>query len=376
MRARIGLLSIRKGKRVMKFAHFSHVWGKAGMTPSERYQQLWRELELCDELGYDYGFAVEHHFRPDESWMTAPNFYAIAAGARTRRIRLGAMGHIVPLHDPVRLVEEITLTDQMLDGRIDVGLVPGIVPSYFEPFKVDYATRRAKTIEFVGFLKAAFADGAPFDFAGEFHQYENLLLAVNSLQKPHPPLWMETRDPDTLAFCAREGVNTGYFLLFPRLDAAPRYRTFLADWKKAGWEHKPNIAYSTVVYVDETDEKALATALTEAGRAYRGFFPATDGGVAQAQLVTAELFEQRGEPGAAEVIRHLLDPDYLLENDLILIGSPDTVTRKLKEYATEGMFNTFLGELNFGDLAEDDVMRSIRLFGTEVMPALRDFEPF
>ena len=155
----------------MKFAHFSHVWGKAGMTPSERYQQLWRELELCDELGYDYGFAVEHHFRPDESGMTAPNFYAIAAGARTRRIRLGAMGHIVPLHDPVRLVEEIALTDQMFDGRIDVGLVPGIVPSYFEPFKVDYATRRAKTIEFVGFMKAAFAAGAPFDFAGELHQY-------------------------------------------------------------------------------------------------------------------------------------------------------------------------------------------------------------
>ena len=136
MRARIGLLSIRKGKRVMKFAHFSHVWGKAGMTPSERYQQLWRELELCDELGYDYGFAVEHHFRPDESWMTAPNFYAIAAGARTRRIRLGAMGHIVPLHDPVRLVEEIALTDQMLDGRIDVGLVPGIVSSLAVPYLV------------------------------------------------------------------------------------------------------------------------------------------------------------------------------------------------------------------------------------------------
>ena len=100
----------------MYFAHFSHVWNKADMTPTQRYQQLWRELELCDELGYDYGFSVEHHFRPDESWMTAPNLYAVAAGARTRRIRLGAMGHIVPLHDPVRLVEEIALTEALLSG--------------------------------------------------------------------------------------------------------------------------------------------------------------------------------------------------------------------------------------------------------------------
>ena len=53
----------------MKFAHFSHVWGKPNMTAHQRYEQLWRELELCDEIGFDYSFCVEHHFRPDESWM-------------------------------------------------------------------------------------------------------------------------------------------------------------------------------------------------------------------------------------------------------------------------------------------------------------------
>jgi len=30
----------------MKFAHFAHVWGKSGMSPADRYRQLWRELEL------------------------------------------------------------------------------------------------------------------------------------------------------------------------------------------------------------------------------------------------------------------------------------------------------------------------------------------
>jgi hypothetical protein len=39
-------------------------------------------------------------------------------------------------------------------------------------------------------------------------------------------------------------------------------------------------------------------------------------------------------------------------------------------------FNTYLGEFNFGDLPEDALLRSIRLFGEEVMPKLRDFEPF
>jgi hypothetical protein len=60
----------------------------------------------------------------------------------------------------------------------------------------------------------------------------------------------------------------------------------------------------------------------------------------------------------------------------VFIGSPQTVTEKLGKAAQEGMFNTFLGEFNFADLPQDDLMRSIRMFGEKVMPQLRDFEPF
>src|SRR5688572_1360059 len=122
----------------MRFAHFAHVWGKKGMSPHQRYEQLWRELELCDQVGFDYGFSVEHHFTRHESWMSAPNLYTVAAGTRTRRLRLGAMGHVVALHHPVRLLEEIAVADQILGGRLEVGLVPGILPHYFGPYGADF----------------------------------------------------------------------------------------------------------------------------------------------------------------------------------------------------------------------------------------------
>jgi hypothetical protein len=48
----------------------------------------------------------------------------------------------------------------------------------------------------------------------------------------------------------------------------------------------------------------------------------------------------------------------------------------LKKIATEGVFDCFFGEFNFTNLAEADVMRSIRLFGEKVMPQLRDYQPF
>ena len=64
----------------MKFAHFSHVWNKPRMTAAERYEQLWRELAACDEIGFDSCFAVEHHFNPNESWMP----YALDQTVRQR----------------------------------------------------------------------------------------------------------------------------------------------------------------------------------------------------------------------------------------------------------------------------------------------------
>src|ERR1700758_4436956 len=73
----------------MKFAHFSHVWNKPGMTAAERYDQLWRKLAVADESGFDYGFTVEHHFNPNESWMPSPSIYCAGAAAHTRRMRHG-----------------------------------------------------------------------------------------------------------------------------------------------------------------------------------------------------------------------------------------------------------------------------------------------
>jgi alkanesulfonate monooxygenase SsuD/methylene tetrahydromethanopterin reductase-like flavin-dependent oxidoreductase (luciferase family) len=362
----------------MKFAHFSHIWAKPGMTPHERYEQLWRELRACDDLGFDYSFCVEHHFRPDESWMSSPSLYAVGAGARTKRLRIGPMGYIVPLYHPLRLAEEIAIVDQMLGGRMELGLVPGINPDYFRPFGLDYGQRKSPTLEFVDYMRAAFGDTQPFSFHGpEFHT-DNAQLSVQPLQRPHPPLWMMSRDPQTLEFCARHAINPGYFLVYPRIDAAPRYRKFLADWESAGRAKKPDIAYCTVVYVDESDDKAIDTALLRASRAYEGFLKPGEPGETFEERARehAKMFVGRGEPGASEIMQHLFDAEYLLKHDLIFIGSAETVAAKLRKAAAAGVFNVFMGEFNFADLPELDLMRSIRLFGELVIPALRDYEPF
>ncbi len=360
----------------MKFAHFSHVWNKPGMVPSERYDQLWRELKLCDDLGFDFGFSVEHHFNPHESWMTSPPIYCTGAAAHTRRLRLGPMGYTVPLYDPIRIVEEAAMLDHILHGRLELGLVSGIVPDFFQPYKADFQNRRALTHEGLDLVKTAFTSGGKFSFHGPFHQYRDIQLSVKPIQKPHPPLWMQSRDRETLQVLAREGVHTGYLLFMPREDVVPRYRDYLSLWQQSNHKGKPNIGYWTLVYVDETDQRAKDTLTSHLLHCFTKVFGTRGTDTMPPYLKLAENYEKRGELGAAEIARNLTNIDYLLERNLIFVGAPDTVAQRLSAAARDGLFNTILCEFNVGAMLEADLMRSITLFGREVIPALRNFEPY
>ena len=107
---------------------------------------------------------------------------------------------------------------------------------------------------------------------------------------------------------------------------------------------------------------------------HQSFGTRADGGIGYQRL--AENHAKRGDPGGAEIARHAIDLDYLMARNLAFVGSPKTVIEQIKHAASEGVFNTVLGEFNIGAIAEDDLMRSIKLFGNEVIPALRDFRPY
>jgi alkanesulfonate monooxygenase SsuD/methylene tetrahydromethanopterin reductase-like flavin-dependent oxidoreductase (luciferase family) len=352
----------------MKFAHMSHIWRKPGMSPSARYAQLWRELEVADAVGFDYGFAVEHHFDPRESLSPSPPLYVASAAAHTSRLRLGAMGWLVPLYDPIRVVEEIVALDNLTEGRLDVGLVSGALPKHFEPYKADFEQRRERALEGYELLKAAYAAPEGFSFKGPYHDYENVALQMHPVQRPRPPVWFETRHTPTLSYLAKEAVDTGYVHYVPREEMAALYReAYLEPWRKAGHARPPDINYWILVYVDETDDKAWEVAGPSWVYTYTEIANLDN-------LIQNRI--RRGELGGAELLKHFTDPHYMREHDIGLIGSPETVAAKLRAYAEAGLFNTLLGEFNFGFLAEEQVMRSIRLFGEEVIPRLRDYEPY
>ena len=334
----------------MKFAHFSHIWAKPGMTPHAALRAALARAALCDELGFDHSFCVEHHFRPDESWMSSPSLYAVGAGARTKRLRIGPMGYIVPLYHPLRLAEEIAIVDQMLGGRMELGLVPGINPDYFRPVR---PRLRPAQIADAG-IRRLHARGVRRDAA--------VLVSrpgISHRQRPHfgdagaAPASAAVDDEPRSADARILREERHQSRLFPGLSARRR-RAALPQisgttGQRTGWPEKPNIAYCTVVYVDETDEKAIENALFRASRAYEGFLtPAKPGETFEERAREhAKMFVGRGEPGASEIMQHLFDADYLLKHDLVFIGSPETVARKIRAAARSRRVQCLHGRIQF-----------------------------
>jgi alkanesulfonate monooxygenase SsuD/methylene tetrahydromethanopterin reductase-like flavin-dependent oxidoreductase (luciferase family) len=348
------------------------VWGRPGQTPGHRYAELWREIELAEELGFDFAFSVEHHFTPHESWMPSPAIFCAGAAARTKRIRLGPMGYVSPLHHPLKIAQEVAALDQLLDGRLEVGLTPGVTPDFFGPYGADFSQRRELTKECLDMIRTALAADGPFDFAGPVHSVTDVTLSFGAVQRPHPPLWLPTTNRATLRYLASVGAHTSATMLLPRSMLGLVYRHYLDWWQAAGHQAPPNIGYWTLVYVAPTDEEAVSHAF---GHIIHTLTKTLGYGQADVQRSGSPVTGSSGL-STADILAHAGDISFLQHHNLVFAGSPDTVIRQVKAAAEEGCFNTLLAELNFGDMTDAELEASATLFSTEVMPALRAYSPY
>ena len=99
----------------------------------------------AENNGFDAILFGEHHGTTD-GYLPSPMIMASAIAARTSRIRLQLGALVVPLSHPLRLAEDICVLDNISNGRVDVTVGVGYVPSEFKMFGVDFH-QRAKLID-------------------------------------------------------------------------------------------------------------------------------------------------------------------------------------------------------------------------------------
>jgi len=152
-------------------------------VPFERlYQQALEQISWAETIGFNSVWLTEHHFC-DDGYTPSPLVIAAAIGARTKRLRIGTNLLQIPLHDPIRLAEDVATLSLLTGGRFDLGVAIGYREFEFAAFHRQLRHRPSLLEEGVEILRRAWR-GDAINFNGQRFQVGNLRVAP---QPEHTP---------------------------------------------------------------------------------------------------------------------------------------------------------------------------------------------
>jgi luciferase family oxidoreductase group 1 len=318
------------------------------------------QIELADQLGYDYAWEVEHHFLEEYSHSSAPEVFLGAASQRTSRIRLGHGIIQLPTNHPIRVAERVATLDLLTGGRVELGLGEGQGPVELHPFGRRVRDKRDVWEEAVKVLIPCFTQDA-VEFHGQFFDFPARNVIPKPYQKPHPPLWVACSNITTIGSAGRWGMGAlGFQFVSPEAARAWVHEYYLnltqGLAKLADYPTNPNIAMVTAFMCAPTDEEAQAKA---AGWTFFVFCLSHYGKHGMADPGKSNMWQLYEEWRHTEQARETLKVG--------LIGSPETIRRRLAEYEATGVDQVIL--LNqTGRTSHEDICGSLDLFARHVMP--------
>jgi alkanesulfonate monooxygenase SsuD/methylene tetrahydromethanopterin reductase-like flavin-dependent oxidoreductase (luciferase family) len=331
------------------------------------------QMVLSEQLGFDSVWLTEHHYS-DYGLSSAPSVLLATVAARTERVKLGMAVYVLPFHHPLRLAEETATLDILSRGRLVVGLGRGNRPLEFLGHGVRQDESRSRLEEGVEILRRAWT-GERVTFHGRHWQIDDIPVYPHPASRPHPPLAFAVTSPESLRWAGTNGFAIMSSGLFTPLDANLKARELYVDALRAAGHPESVVAellgrwvVTKHVYVAPTDAQARA----EAEGPERWYLDAFIRSIRPDGLRGLSETVRRD---AADAVARIsaLRWEQLVE-DSLLIGSPETVRRKVAELREYGV-----GELvcwmNFGGIPPERARRSMRLFAEEVIPSFRPSRP-
>ncbi len=336
------------------------------------YNQYHELYAWADESGLDGIMTNEHHA---SYWNMKPavNLDAAVISKVTKRASIAILGNIIPVNDPIRMAEEIAMLDCYSGGRLISGFVRGGATETLMS-GIDPSENRERFEEAHDLIIRAWTEPGPFRYEGKYYHYRIVNPWVLPMQKPHPPIWFPGfASPESVKWAARHAYP--YINLGSLIDVTLDLRQIYIDTaNEVGFEAGPeHFGYQLWALVADTDERAQ-----ELGRNFlwtldhrmRGPREHNDPPGYQSRLGQA-VMSRRATPG---VPGEKIGYEQFQESNTIVVGSPDTVIRKLRttiERLNPGYFILIGSD---GPLPHKDAMRSVELLGKEVVPALHEIK--
>ena len=347
-------------------------WGEQGER--DTYRNALEQIELADQLGFDYVWAVEHHFLEEYSHCSAPEVLLAAASQRTERIRLGQAIALLPypFNHPIRVAERAAALDILSNGRVDLGTGRSTTKLELEGFDIDPADSRMMWEEAIQIIPRAWTE-EPFSWDGNLKVPPRNVLP-KPLQKPHPPLWVGCTQPETFRIAGHLGLGALAFGFFSRSyleSSISDYRKAIATAEPVGQMTNNQFATSTLAICAPTDEEAREIGIPAAkffGNSVSALFTpwGEQSNVPDSYRyysLLSRLATKRGQSMSEAV---------LPENgwDFLCIGSPQRCREVIAKYAESGVDQVIM-LVQAGRIPHEKSLQSIQLLADEVLPEFR-----
>jgi alkanesulfonate monooxygenase SsuD/methylene tetrahydromethanopterin reductase-like flavin-dependent oxidoreductase (luciferase family) len=346
----------------------------------EQHLAVWEEM---DRLGYDGVGLNEHHTTP-HGLMNSPNMMAVAGAQRTKKLKFFILGNLLPLHNPLRIAEELAMADCISRGRIMAGFARG-VPREYKVYDVPMAESRARFDEALAVILRAWTEDM-FTHEGRYWKYKDIAIWPRPYQQPHPPVWIPFTGSKETIECAAAG-NFGAAIHHPHRGVVQDMIAYFGK-KLSESGHRlsaDRICMMTEAWVADSGAKAI----DEYGPYFLYFNnvlwhhggnpPGQKANPVAAGYVKSSSYDYVRPENASEAVidrekfRALNRPDVeaKVASGELAFGSAKEVTERLIEQAEAVGANKLLINVNFGAMPNDLFMEQVRRFGREVLPKLQ-----
>ncbi|MBP0447250.1 LLM class flavin-dependent oxidoreductase [Roseomonas sp. SSH11] len=332
---------------------------RADESPAEILGMTVEKVRLAEALGFDGAWFAEHHFT-SHSVCPSPLMMVAHCAAATSRIWLGPAVVVMPLHHPLRVVQELGMLQALSGGRVRLGLGTGHQPHEFRTYGISMSERTAILEEGWDIIEKGLTTGR-VGYQGRHFQVPDAPIAA--FPGTMPPLFLAGGEPQLLQRTARAGGSLFISQGHRRASAARPMREKLLAALRAGGlpETALRLAIQRYVFVtdDESERRQAAEGMLRFIRttlSLRGEEPARDG-----TFMRSIPFE--GEPSI----------EWLLEN--APIGSAQLVADRLAEdfhILQPSHWSLYMG---FSGLPAPRVLAALERFGEKVLPTLRRLSP-
>ena len=331
---------------------------RADEAPADVLRMTVEKVRLAEQVGFDATWFAEHHFS-SHSVCPSPLLMAAHCAAVTSRLLLGPAVVVLPLHHPVRVVQELAMLQALTGGRMLLGLGTGHQPHEFRTYGIPMADRVGMLEEGWDILHQGMVEGR-VGYAGRHYRVEDAPLAI--VPGAMPPVFVAGGEPALLQRAAREGGAVFISQGHRRAGQAVAMRDKVLGALRAGGMPGSALRLAIQRYVFVTDDKAEARAAAAGMLRFirttlslRDPVPPRDGA-----FMRSVPFE--GEP----------DVDWLLANAPIGPAS-QVIDRLCEDFELLGPVHWSL-YMGFSGLAPARVLAAVERFGAEVLPTLRSLQ--